>query len=241
MECSPSEAALQWEPIINLGLPCTGTLSFATATMQLGMHTMHVCNRHSRHPLLEVGPCFLKGSGGYCHWAGQNPFGEGQAKDDGNVTAYHSLSDTPFFMMDSQQLQRAYPKARLVCTTRTRDSWIRSYSSFKNAGDDAFKWYIFKTTFRASHNTSHSSSTGRALTPSTYRSPQKLALLFELHHNTTCANLPLIHLGDSDAEKWATLCAAVPARWKAACDRWHRAGSPWPRNNSHQQQQNTAL
>lgn len=222
--CPP--AAIWWQPLINLGLPRSGTTSFSIATTQIGMHALHNCDSHSAHPLANLGPCFFHGYPATCIGASERRAIDRKGGISRNMTSFDSLADSPYFMLDPQAVRRSYPNARLVCTTRSRESWIKSNVAFFEekkipAGSLPFTIFIKHRMGRFAHaRFSHQPI------------PKDMAVYFDLHANETCAGLPLIRTEDSDADKWAVLCAAVPPRWKEACAQWSATGAPWPRTNA---------
>ena len=104
-----------WQPVINLGLPRTGTSSFASASLRVGMRTAHACT--SAHPVKDLGEHFYDGVvKGWCRLEGGSP-GEKVPR-----RSIDSHSDIPWFMVNASRLRTAFPMAGLVCSTRSAES-----------------------------------------------------------------------------------------------------------------------
>ena len=98
-------SASTWVAVINVGLPRSGTTSFALASAMVGMRTVHSWCRS------------------YPHWADSCPF----EAPTYSLRAYDSLSDTPFFLVPRADFEAASSAAaRFVCTVREKHAWVRS-------------------------------------------------------------------------------------------------------------------
>ena len=237
--CSAGNSS--WRPIINLGLPRTGTSSYSAVTLSLGMTTTHGCSKS--HPLKELGPCFYEGMvEGHCFLEGGGAASRPMHHPVARATI-DSHSDTPWFMVDAKRLRAAYPQAGLVCTTRSAKSWVRSMLDFFNRsqshgavevpGGMSFMWHMQKVLLRhwpPIHPTA----------VKLRRSPfilyeDALHTFHELHHAGVCANVPLIQLDADDARgKWGALCSAVPhgTSFQRRCLSAIAAARPWPSVNA---------
>jgi len=226
MACASVAPNNTWQPIMDLGLPRSGTTSFAAASHLLGMRTVHGCT-HTLKPIRELG-CFFSGTpGGSCiAWKPDEINGSGYRGSVVQKAAAESLSDMPWFMVDVEALRRAYPMLALVCTTRDGDSWAQSMLDHAHgqrevrgavAGGSAFLWHMYNRLQAvpalkdlAKHKA------GRSQDPSVLR-PNTLRAFHALHENTTCADVPKLRLGATSAEKWDVFCSSVPSRWRSRC------------------------
>jgi hypothetical protein len=101
--------------VVNVGLPRTGTTSFALACKAIGLRTVHSWSppggrgrsEHSRdYWWREHYATVLRGV-------------------PGPLDASDALADTPFYSR-APEFARAYPNATFVCTTRSASSWVDS-------------------------------------------------------------------------------------------------------------------
>ena len=209
-----------WRPVlVNLGLPRTGTTSFAAASRRIGMAAAHGCVQTVR----GLGTCLWEASGPEATCT------QGTADGMGQVLAarsHDSLTDTPFFMLDRAKMERVHPRASLICTSRPREDWVGSMVAFQQntsqvAGGFPFMWFMSRVIGRWPSSTRH----GSIQAPE----PDALRAYHDWHMNTTCGGLPQLRLTDTGSLRWATFCSAVPAVWRAACREAADAeGGVWP-------------
>ena len=213
-----------WSPVINLGLPRTGTTSFAAASRALGMRAAHSCGYENGYtPVKGLGACLYEGSiAGKCNGS--------------SIHSYDSLSDMPWFFLDRERLARAYPRARFVCTTRRRDGWVNSMVHFQTrtsfpAGGEVFLWHV-RRQMGSPAAVAGPGTRGRK----TILIPETMAAFYERHMNTTCSDgaVQRISLDDPAHSRWLALCAAAPSKWAAACDHVTQPSMaiPWPTQNA---------
>ena len=101
--------------VVNVGLPRTGTSSFAAATEMLGFQSLHIWHEAEKDP--EV----------------LNMFIGNQDEARNFLSQYHTLSDTPFYAF-RDVFEKYYPDTLLVYTTRSKESWVQSMINHGNAG-----------------------------------------------------------------------------------------------------------
>lgn len=102
---------------VNLGLPHTGTESFAAASLMVGIPVLHVWAEGESNPAALAD--FLKGRMSL-------PLCSGGC-------APQALTDTPFYVLRSA-IAQTYPDSSFVCTSRSRQSWVESMVSHAVAG-----------------------------------------------------------------------------------------------------------
>ena len=185
--------------LINVGLPRTGTSTFAETCAAIGMPALHVCsmkrpqNAACKDGLLHgtahrvLPPC--KG--------GSHPL---------------ALTDTPFYVLDVNDMQTIksyYPNARFVCTTRDVHSWVRSITRNQpNAGDTHTLRWMPKECLA-------SRSCMQPMGPpwrNTTVHLDALQSIFWSHWNQSCSHVAQLNFVESTGHKvWHTLCNALSA------------------------------
>jgi hypothetical protein len=98
------------ELFVNLGLPHTGTESFATACLLVGIPVLHIWSEAEQSAAVRTQ--FLDGDMSLL-----------PSCSDG--CSAQALTDSPFYAL-GRQLSRTYPTSRFVCTSRTKESWVES-------------------------------------------------------------------------------------------------------------------
>lgn len=101
--------------IVNVGLPRTGTASFAAAVRLLDLNPLHIWNEAEKNPKLLRK---AKANHPNCREF---------------MAQYHAVSDTPFYAM-RETFERFYPNALILYTTRDRDEWVESMIAHRRAG-----------------------------------------------------------------------------------------------------------
>lgn len=233
------QSTSSWEPIINLGLPRSGTSSFAAASLALGMRTTHGCSKS--HPIKELGACFFNGTvEGRCFLEGASAAVRPlrHAVDRASIDSH---SDTPWFLVNVNQLRAAHPRAGLLCTTRSADSWVSSMMTFTNRslakgsptevpGGTSFLWHMRKVVL-AHWPPHHPTAALLRQSPFNLRH-DALHAFYEVHHSSTCAGLPEIKLNDDASAKWAAFCSAIQVeRFQQRCQEALAKRRAWPRVN----------
>lgn len=132
-----------WSFLVNLGLPRTGTTSFALANAIVGMRARHSwckhatswnesCPHHVASKMVGVAP----------------PFGAYNIETD--LQAYDSVSDLPFFLVERQAYHEAarstgVSSVSFVCTMRPKADWIESMLAHGTAGGEEMRdFYVRK-------------------------------------------------------------------------------------------------
>ena len=103
--------------IVNVGLPRTGTTSFAAATELLGFRSLHVWSE-AQHDARVYGE-LLENSPSSRRFLGQ----------------FNSLSDTPFYGLRAH-FEKHYPATVLCYSTRNRDAWVESMVNYRTGGGE---------------------------------------------------------------------------------------------------------
>ncbi len=101
--------------IVNVGLPRTGTSSFARATTFLGFKSLHIWHQGEWEP--EILARF-RANDPECRRV---------------ISQFHTLSDTPFYSL-RDTFETHYPGTLILYTTRPKEDWIRSMLRHKLAG-----------------------------------------------------------------------------------------------------------
>ena len=179
--------------IVNVGLPRTGTSSFARATELLGFRSLHIWSKAEESPALLAS------------------FQSNDPESRRFVSAYDTLSDTPFYAL-RDTFERHYPETRILYTTRPKRDWVRSILSNPMAGGE-FLARLY----------------GLRDAPYAERHRESLERLYERHHTEVCHGISAIDLGlADDRAKWELLCAGLPDP-ETALKR--SIGLEWPREN----------
>ncbi|MFY7805963.1 MAG: sulfotransferase [Limnoraphis robusta] len=101
--------------IVNVGLPRTGTTSFARATEMLGFKSLHIWKPGEHNP--EILKQF-----------------RANVRDVRRIVEqYHTLSDTPFYAL-RETFEHYYPDTLILYTTRPKPDWIESMVKYQVAG-----------------------------------------------------------------------------------------------------------
>ena len=224
-----SALAYEWRPLFNLGLSRTGTTSLACALFAVGMKSVHdaigtdgrnaslrialpipnVRAAHRREILVE----WVKSLVDSTH--------PRHASVLASLRAYDAFGDNPFYGIDDtrstlrERLAAVIPGARFVCTSRARETWIKSMTTrHPYAGGD----YL----------------AGLANTSKPFREPHKLGAFFERHDATECEGVPTLDLDAcaqprcTDAWGWlASVLADVHPNAATRAWKFYAAGSSW--------------
>ena len=173
---------------VNLGLPHTGTNSFAVACATVGIPVLHVWRRGETDPAALA--AFLQGHD------------DGLPRCNGGCTP-QALTDTPFYAL-RRAIEIRYPTSTFTCTSRSREAWVDSMVAHRNAGGR----------FLPSHyNVTRTTSAWRNNTEDRL----KLAQIFDMHMGQECVGVPIIDLQAPSTVKWRAFCASVPSGYRAAC------------------------
>jgi hypothetical protein len=101
--------------VVNIGLPRTGTTSFARATEMLGFKSLHIWKPGEHNPeILER-------------------FRANDPETRQAVEQYHTLSDTPFCAL-RKTFEQYYPDTLILYTTRPKQDWVKSMLNYQVAG-----------------------------------------------------------------------------------------------------------
>jgi hypothetical protein len=101
--------------IVNVGLPRTGTTSFARATEMLGFKALHIWKPGEHNPEIL------------------RRFRANDPEIRQAVEQYHTLSDTPFYAL-RQTFEQYYPNTLILYTTRPKKDWVQSMLNYRVAG-----------------------------------------------------------------------------------------------------------
>lgn len=101
--------------VLNVGLPRTGTSSFATATRQLGLKALHIWHDAEYSSSTLIG--LLRDS----------------PSSRQHLSGFATLSDTPFYAL-RETFDANYPDTTIIYTTREKDGWVQSMLAFGTAG-----------------------------------------------------------------------------------------------------------
>lgn len=218
-----------WRPLFNLGLSRTGTTSLACALFAVGLRSVHdAVGTDGRNASLRIAVSIPNARAAHrrkvlVQWVQTlvDPTHPRHASVLASLRAYDAFGDNPFYAIDDtrttlrERLAAVIPNARFVCTSRSRETWVRSMTTrHPYAGGD----YL----------------AGLANTTKPFREPQKLAAFFERHEATECSGVPMLNL-DACAQPhctdaWAWLASVLAdVHPDAAARAWvfYAAGSSW--------------
>eukprot|EP00966_Prymnesium_polylepis_P072839 1691463-Prymnesium_polylepis.1 len=261
---------------MNVGLPRTGTTSFTAAAQRLHVNVMHIWwgwdNNATTWSRFLRGDALLLPAARRAHRCAVNETSTASSpcvsnKDlrigpyDPKTLAWKTfaelvghgrilaLSDTPFYT-DRLSMSKAYPDARFVCTTRSRETWIASMISFGEAGGrwladrkNLTRHFPYDQHWRGSPKGGGNGKARQQLV-------HALGTAFDRHHATECAGLPLLSLDEkNDTVLWANMCGVLPTpksalerivgaspfHYAQGCAQLVATGAPWPRANGKPQ------
>lgn len=212
LDVAPSPKAF----LVNVGLPRTGTTSFALAARSLGLRVLHSWNSavfHGKRASEHTRD----------HWWRVH-YRSVLSGQPGELTSFDALTDSPFYSR-ALQLRTAYPNATFVCTTRSADSWASSMI-FGHLGAGG----LYLPRLYGLHGPPYANSTD---------SRANLTRTFAIHarHECDAVNATRLDLRDGSEVMWRRLCASVPRalgiaqRAIATCEAQVRRGAPWPRSH----------
>jgi hypothetical protein len=214
-----------WAPVVNLGLPKTGTSSFVCAAAQVGLSPLH----STRYIDPETGNLATahwlpadkaaKRPGPLIHWL-DLALTPGTAEST-QIQRFGALADNPFYLSYSDEplrvrIARVAPRASFVCTVRSADSWaaaIQRHGSDYAGASYLANWYNLTLP---------------------YRNTLALQAAWAAHMARECAGVPRLDLSSPDDQLWATFCAALPpsSRAQKPCTGTSER-QPWPHSNTH--------
>lgn len=223
-------ASEDWRPVFNLGLARTGTTSLACAFFALGLKSVHdAIGTDAGHnaslrlhvPIPNVRAAHRREI--LVDWVNAlvDPKHPRHGSALAPLRAYDTFGDNPFYGIDDRtttlrkRLAAVIPNARFVCTTRSRESWVKSMTTrHPYAGGD----YL----------------AGLANTTKPFREPRKLAAFFDRHSAAECAGVPMLNLDAcaetdcSDAWGWlASVLRDVHPDAAALARVFHDSQLPW--------------
>ena len=140
----------------------------------------------------------------------------------GELERFDVLTDSPFYSR-AIEMQRAYPNATFVCTTRSMDSWIDSMVFGHLGAGGLYLPRLFGLQPPPYTNTS--------------ASRRNLSRAFQLHARHVCGAVDAapMDLRDGSDVLWLRLCDAIPPALgpmpRARCEELRRAHAAWPRNH----------
>jgi hypothetical protein len=197
--------------IVNLGLPRSGTTSFAAACQSIGLRVLHSWNDPAFH-----GKRASEDTRDYW-W--RTHYAKVLSGVPGPLAAFDALTDSPFYSR-AIEMRRAYPNASFVCTTRSIESWIDSmvFGHLLAGGLYLPRLYGLETPYRNTTET-------RANLTAVFRSHQR--------HECHRVNATTLDVRMGSDEMWRRLCEAVPqGKPRDTCDAKRKARAPWPRKHT---------
>lgn len=222
-------ASEDWKPVFNLGLARTGTTSLACAQFALGLRSVHDAigtdgqNASLRIPVPIPNVRAAHRREILVAWVNAlvDPVHPRHASVIKPLRAFDSFGDNPFYGIDDpnttlrERLATVIPNARFVCTTRARETWVKSMTTrHPYAGGD----YL----------------AGLANTTKPFREPRKLAAFFDRHSATECKDVPTLSLDAcaeprcSDAWAWlASVLRDAQPDAAALASVFHDSQLPW--------------
>ena len=222
----------QWTPLVNLGLPRTGTTSFACAVRALGLNPLHnnqylidtngkdVQQRASWIPISQS----TRRPEPLIRW-----FGDALSGREARLQKFDALADIPFCCSHTDvpvrvRVARFAPKATFVCTERTASSWANSMTRHGYAGAS----YV-ATRYNLSLP---------------YRNESRLLEAKRQHEREECAGVPKLEMHWPSKKLWAVLCDVVPSYGRSRCaeaQNWtwpqHVQAHPSSKATSHNENQ----
>jgi hypothetical protein len=214
-----------WMPIINLGLPRTGTSSLAIAAAMSGLYVAHAwCDTEPE--LLRLGHILRdpelaqREAGGRTTPTSCRHAGTGQYLWP---TKYDFFSDMPYSILQPSVLLKRVPGATFVCSTRrSRDAWVQSMRSHGSAGGYVLRQFIIDVAKRFANATIRRlASSGRPTYPwgnMTAKGPVSwhdgtddvLGAFYDWHLRSQCDGHPRINVDAMPSTvKWNVLCGAM--------------------------------
>lgn len=229
-------------PILNLGLPRTGTTSFSCACALLGLRTVHnaqlgVGNRTVGLPIPVRGAA-ERNATILLNWM-EELLDERHARHAHHrrlLEAYDSWSDNPLYGSGDphrslrRRLARILPDARFVCTIRPFDDWLHSMTHTHQYAGGAFLAHLAgtRTPFIEA------------------RDARALRAFYDKHYAEECHGVPLFNASELSPLAWVSLATVLDgvdggvttattdqdARMRAAkreALRLARTNADWPR------------
>ena len=231
-----------WEPIVNLGLPRTGTTSLACSLFALGLRSVHdgIGTDAGRNASLQF-PVPIPHRRVLPSWLGfafrreilvawmdalLDPAHPRHASVLAPLRAYDAFGDNPFYGVDGhsvpfrERLRAVVPGARFVCTTRSRETWLRSMTTRHPYAGGAYL-------------------AGLANTTMPFRDRGKLGAFFDAHYAEECDGVPTFSFDHCAlpgcADAWGWLSLSLLGRYPQAAARAQRlrgAQTAWTASES---------
>jgi len=209
---APSVRMAEWMPLVNLGLPRTGTTSFACAARALGLNPLHANSYLDSRGHPQVASWIpvsqsVRQPAPLIHW-----FDDALSGREQRLLQFDALSDIPFCVSHTNvpvrvRIPRVAPKATFVCTERSDSSWASSMVSHGYAGAS----YLARR-----YNLSLP-----------YRNRTRLREAKRKHYLWECEGVPRLKISWPSHVLWAALCDALPTARRGRCaeaQNW-----TWPR------------
>ena len=222
------ENPAEWAPLIDVGLPRTGTMSFTLATSLLGMRVRHGV------PASE----FCRGLGGLR----SRPECGTPSLQKLVVPAHPALptrilTPSPTRRCTCSTWRRCAPRsrARFVCTSRTSHEWIASVTEHAKRYHKIGENDRVNTVSIVGDVLTHAIQLELASKPLlrhwTRDVKPALERLWSWHNRTVCSarGVQRIELHAPDAQKWAVLCGRVAPQFAPSCR--ELADTCWPTSN----------
>ena len=208
----------QWAPLVNLGLPRTGTTSFACTVRALGLNPLHanqyLTDQDTNGTDVQQLASWIPISRSV--WRPEPLIRWFENALSGHVPRlqqFDALADIPFCCSHTDspvrvRVARLAPKATFVCTDRTASSWADTMTRHGYAGAS-----YLATRYNLSLP---------------YRNRSLLLQAKRQHELQECAGVPKLRMDWPSKKLWAVLCDLVPLEGRRRCaeaQNW-----TWPRH-----------
>ena len=229
--------------VLNVGLPRTGTTSFLMAAASVGLQVRQAvpidtwCYDMMPFDELRTGVCteLVSREKDHACRSGVQFKARRRFPEQRHLHQYTAFADAPMHLLDAPSFQYRFPRAAVVCTTRSMESWLNSILSFirKHSRLERKAWgQIWKQHLPAFDPLKHNFSEGvvpglllhdavrlgfaskhllsrASISWSTHLRPA-LERLWDWHDHLQCPpGVPRINVYAPDATKWRVLCEAV--------------------------------
>ena len=210
----------QWAPLVNLGLPRTGTTSFACAVRALGLNPLHnnqyLTDQYMNGTDVQQVASWIPISRSI--WRPEpliRWFDDALSGRVPRMQQFDALADIPFCCSHTDlpvrvRVARLAPKATFVCTERTALSWADSMTRHGYAGAS----YV-ATRYNLSLP---------------YRNQSLLLEAKRQHAMQECAGVPKLRMDWPSKKLWAVLCDVVPPYGRRRCAEAMAQNWTWPRH-----------
>lgn len=202
----------QWAPLVNLGLPRTGTTSFACAVRALGLNPLHNNQYLSGADVQRVASWIPISRSIWRPDPLISWFDDALSGKEPRLLQFHALADIPFCCSHTDlpvrvRFERFAPMATFVCTERTALSWADSMMRHGYAGAS-----YLATRYNLSLP---------------YRKKSELLKAKSQHALQECAGVPKLRMEWPSKKLWAVLCDLIPPYRRRRCAEAQNWTWPW--------------